>query len=209
MSGILSQVVVGSPSVRGMKNFGSANCCYSYPTSKNNDNGAPVSQSTTTRRRFLVATIAFSGATAGTIGPAALRFGSAWAQSGDPTTFDVLVRLARLLLPHEGLADEVYAAVLDDALAAAADDESHTAVATLLNDHQSVDFLAIDEDAQLEAMRAIENETSFADILGAVKTGMYNNPSVWTVINYEGPSYQNGGYLNRGAGNIDWLPGAD
>jgi len=119
------------------------------------------------------------------------------------------VRLARLLLPHEGLADDVYAAVLNDALAAAADDESLTAVATLLNDHQSVDFMAIDEDAQLEAVRAIENDTSFADILSAVKAGMYNNPSVWAVINYEGPSYQNGGYLNRGAGDIDWLPGTD
>ena len=168
-----------------------------------------MSNSTTSRRRFLVAAIAFFGATAGTIGPAAFRFASAWAQSGDASTLDTLVRMARLLLPHDGIADDVYADVLNAALVAAADDKSLTEVETLLNAQEADDFMNVNEEAQLSAMRAVENEASFAAVLGVVKAGMYSNPAVWKVINYEGPSYQDGGYLHRGAGDIDWLPETD
>lgn len=163
-----------------------------------------MKDSATTRRRFLIAAIAFSGVTAGAIGPGALRFASAWAQSGGEHTFDTLVRLARLMLPHDGLTDDVYAEVLNEVLAATADDAS--VIESMLNGHQAASFMAIDEEAQLTVMGAIEHENSFATVLGALKTKMYEHPKVWEVINYEGPSYQEGGYLNRGAGDIDWLP---
>lgn len=168
-----------------------------------------MDESTTTRRRFLAATIAFAGITGGTIGPAALRFGSAWAQTGvarDASTYDAIIRMARLLLPHDGLSGEVYADVFNDALTATLGDDQLTAVGDLVNAQQSDVFMRIDEEAQLAAMRAIENQPAFADVLAAFKTYMYNHPAVWTVLGYEGPSYQNGGYLNRGAGEVDWLP---
>jgi len=168
-----------------------------------------MSDSNTSRRRFIVAAITFSGVTAGTFGPAALRFGSAWAQSGNDSTTDVLARLGRLLLPHDDLADDVYTEVLNDALAATVGDASLRDVETLLNAQQSADFMDIDEGGQLSAMRAIEGDDSFAAVLNVLKTQLYDHPAVWEVINYEGPSYQNGGYLNRGAGEIDWLPEAD
>ena len=169
-----------------------------------------MKDSTSTRRRFLTAAIAFSGIATGTLGPAVLRFGAAWAQSGDQgTSSNVLVRMARLLLPHDAVADDVYAETLNDALAATADDSSIAEVEALLDAQQSADFIALDEEAQLAAMRAIENSAPFAAVLAAVKTHLYGHPAVWKVINYEGPSYQDGGYLNRGAGEIDWLPEAD
>ena len=167
-----------------------------------------MNESTTTRRRFLAATIAFAGLTAGAVGPAALRFGSAWAQTGaarDASTYDAIIRMARLLLPHDALSDEVYAEVFNDALTATLDDDQLTAIEDLLNAQQSAGFMSIDEEAQLAALGAIENEAAFADVLAAFKTHMYNHPAVWAVLGYEGPSYQNGGYLNRGAGDIDWL----
>lgn len=152
----------------------------------------------------MVATIAFSGLTAGAIGPAALRFGAAWAQSGDADTNKTLVRLARLMLPHAELADDVYAEVLGDALAATADKSS--TITALLDSQQDDAFIDVDEEPQLVAMRAVESEELFTTILAALKTNMYGHPKVWDVIHYEGPTYQDGGYLNRGAGEIDWLP---
>ena len=165
-----------------------------------------MNDSMTTRRRFLVAAIAFSGVTAGAIGPASLRFGSAWAQSG---SIDSLARIARHLLPHDGLSDDEYAQVLNDTLLATADDASIRSLEVLLNEQQSTDFMSIDEAAQLDAMRAVQNDAAFTVVLAAIKTGFYGHPSVWKIINYEGPSYQDGGYLNRGAGVIDWLPETD
>jgi hypothetical protein len=163
-----------------------------------------MTDSKTTRRRFLVAAIAFSGLTAGTIGPAALRFGAAWAQSGDAGNKDTLVRLARLMLPHAGLSDDVYAEVLSDALTTTADDS--TTIAARLDTQQADAFMDLDEEAQLVVMRAIESDELFTAILASLKTNLYGHPKVWGVMDYEGPSYQDGGYLNRGAGEIDWLP---
>jgi hypothetical protein len=114
--------------------------------------------------------------------------------------------MARLLLPYEGLANEVYAEVLHDSLAAVADDSQGSRLETMLNEQQTAAFVDIDEGAQLAAMQAIENEVVFSSVLAAVKAHLYNHPAVWKVINYEGPSYQHGGYLHRGAGDIDWLP---
>ena len=114
--------------------------------------------------------------------------------------------MARLLLPHDGLSDGTYDEVFNDALTATLDDEQLAIVEGLLNVQQSMDFMSVDEETQLAALREIENEAAFTDVLAAIKTHMYNHPAVWKVIGYEGPSYQTGGYLNRGAGDIDWLP---
>ncbi len=49
----------------------------------------------------------------------------------------------------------------------------------------------------------------FAAIQWAVKIRVYNHPAIWELLDYEGPSFEQGGYLNRGAGEIDWLPEAE
>jgi hypothetical protein len=36
--------------------------------------------------------------------------------------------------------------------------------------------------------------------------GPYNLPAVWKKLGYQGSSWQFGGYLNRGFGDIAWLP---
>ena len=43
---------------------------------------------------------------------------------------------------------------------------------------------------------------------GDCVTGIYNNPEVWKVLGYEGPSAELGGYINRGFSDIDWLQDA-
>jgi len=35
---------------------------------------------------------------------------------------------------------------------------------------------------------------------------LYNQHDVWTKLGYEGPSWEKGGYLERGFNDIDWLP---
>jgi hypothetical protein len=37
----------------------------------------------------------------------------------------------------------------------------------------------------------------------------YNDLSVTRRFGYQGPSYEEGGYLTRGFDDIDWLPAAD
>ncbi len=178
--------------------------------------GVPVRDSAFNRRRFLVAAITLSGFSSGMLGPSVLRFSRAWAQSGTPLEEDIsraLIQLARRLYPHDGIADEVYAQVLTDALASTVDDgsfaETLRSAEQALNSQQSADFIDLDADAQIEAMRSVEQMNFFAAIQWAVKIRVYNHPAIWELLGYEGPSFEQGGYLNRGAGEIDWLPEAE
>jgi hypothetical protein len=163
------------------------------------------------RRRLLVGALALSGL-AFVLGPPALRlirdFGGADALN--ETTRAAMVRMARLLYPHDAIPDDVYANVLDDALTSVAGDptfaDTLSAAEDALNTQQPQSFVDLDESPQLAAMRAVESEPFFATIQEAVRSRLYNHPDLWAVIGYEGPSFEKGGYLNRGAGVVDWLP---
>jgi hypothetical protein len=166
-----------------------------------------MSDSELDRRRFIVAAIAFSGIAS------AFGHSRAWAQAGSDVGADTLgamADMARRLFPHSAIEDSVYAAILDDALAATAADGSFAATLNAaenaLNAQQGRRFADLAEPDQLAAMRAVQNEPFFAGIQAAVRTRLYNHPAVWEMLGYEGPSFGQGGYLNRGAGAIDWLP---
>lgn len=167
-----------------------------------------MDHSVITRRRFIVAAISISGTTASI---SVLQPISAWAQSSDGRRPDcAVVRMARLLYPHDALSDDVYAEILGDALSATAADDSF---AVLLDDtcaaldlHTGGDFVSADEAAQIAAMRVIEGGTAFTAIQAAVRASVYQHPACWEAIGYGGPSFQDGGYLHRGFGEIDWLP---
>ena len=35
---------------------------------------------------------------------------------------------------------------------------------------------------------------------------IYSDLRTWQLVGYEGPSFDQGGYLNRGFDDLDWLP---
>lgn len=167
----------------------------------------------TTRRRFLVAAIALSGFASGTIGPSMLRISSAWAGSRagvERKILNAMVRMARLLFPHDAMSDEVYGSVLDAALTGAADDRSFAstlqAAEKALNAARHHNWLDLDENEQIAVMLELQGEAFFTAIQGAVRAGLYLNPVFWKHIAYPGSSKEFGGYLHRGSDDIDWLP---
>ena len=158
------------------------------------------------RRRFLVAAVTMTGAAV--VGPSLILSSQAWA-GGDRTA---LVRIVRLMYPHEAISDEVYAEVLDQAMdmvVNARDFETLLAEALRqLNDSSAGDFMAASPEAQLAALQAIQGQPYFAGIQSAVSNRLYSHEGSWDMLNYGGPSYPHGGYVDRGAGDIDWLPQA-
>jgi hypothetical protein len=157
------------------------------------------------RRRFVVAAVAFSGMAQ------ALKVATAWAQQGlagvDRTA---LAQMARRLYPHDAIGDDVYAEVADGALTAAAGDASLAAAlaeaGAALDAASGGNFTALGAAAQTDALRALEDRPFFAAIQAAVLVRVYNHPAVWDLVGYGGPSFEQGGYLNRGAGVVgDWL----
>jgi hypothetical protein len=118
--------------------------------------------------------------------------------------------MARLLYPHAGIADDVYAEVIDDVLSAAAEDPSLRGTlddaVTELNATQRGDWFEIDQEDQIRAMKAVEDQPFFVVIQASVRDRFYTHPRVWEHISYPGSSAQRGGYVHRGFDDIDWLP---
>ncbi len=167
----------------------------------------------TTRRRFLVAAIACSGSLASGFGLSMIRTSSAWAQATPDQTRGLartLGRMARLQYPHDAIADDVYAEVVDGILSAAANDAAMTgaldAAVSALNAVQSADWFDLKEELQIAAMTKVQDEGFFAAIQGQVMGHFYSHPKVREFIKYPGSSVEFGGYVNRGFDDIDWLP---
>lgn len=168
-----------------------------------------MSPMTSSRRRFLVAALSLAGAAAAN-GPALLLSQRAWAAGRGGANRAALVRVARLLYPHAALDDAVYAEVLDRAMAQVADDARFDALlwdAELALDEESGGaFLDAPPEAQVAALQAIDHEAYWMPIQFAVAGHLYSHPKAWAMMGYEGPSWQQGGWIDRGAGAIDWLP---
>ena len=159
----------------------------------------------TTRRRFMLTSLAFSGLAV--TGTSFIRASAAWASSGDD---EALTHFARLLFPHDGVADAVYAEAMASVLAGfEANPETDgllDSAEAALNAQQDESWFDVDEVAQVSAIKDIQGEAFFAAILGALRGAFYYHPAVWEHINYPGSSKEYGGYLNRGFNDISWLP---
>ncbi len=163
----------------------------------------------TSRRRFLVAALTVSGLATGSLASSLLREAAAWAETGNAA----LLKMARLLFPHDSVPDQIYAEVVAGALAATASDPAAQGLLTAAESEldarsQSGSWYDSDEQEQLTALTAVQGETFFAAIMGLVMFGLYTHPALWQHIGYPGSSKEYGGYLERGFDDIDWLPEA-
>ena len=172
-----------------------------------------MNQNRLTRRRFVVAVIALSGAAGAALEPRLFGLSRAWAESSgqvDEAVRFAMVRMARLLYPHDALSDEVYADLLDQALSDTATGAVFArqleAVTAALAGRSGGAWQNLDVAAQIEAMRGIETESYFVAIQNNVRASIYTGSAFWKHVGYPGPSKDFGGYLHRGAGEIDWLP---
>lgn len=162
--------------------------------------------SRTTRRKFLVAALTLGGAATSI---PLLRTSLAWASS-DADMSAMMVALARRLFPHEGMADGVYSEVVGQVLASVASNpataELIDGAAQVLDAAGSGSWFDLGEEAQLDVLRATENDQTVVGLRETVRFVFYQNESVWKHIDYPGSSKEYGGYINRGFNDIDWLP---
>jgi hypothetical protein len=157
------------------------------------------------RRRFMLTALTFSGLAV--TGTSLLRASAAWANTGDNA---VLARFARLLFPHDGVADAIYAEAMASVLSGFEASSDTTGLLDTaedaLNAQQRESWFDLDEVAQIDAIKNIQDEAFFAAILGALRGAFYYQPAVWEHLDYPGSSKEHGGYLHRGFNDVSWLP---
>jgi hypothetical protein len=184
------------------------------PRSRRSDRPGALVQD---RRRFLAtsltavgAYVVSSGGATWIVGP-----GRAWAaemQALEPELAETLLHMTRALYPHDFLGDAHYASVVADldAEAAGFDDKERLELLRAgmleLNEAAGGTFASANEAQREDALAKIAGTPFFEAVRGKTIVALYTQPEVWQQFGYEGPSYEQGGYLFNGFNDLGWLP---
>lgn len=126
-----------------------------------------------------------------------------------PHEMATLLQMARDIYPHDKVADEFYAVAIKgydsadarDAVAAGVAEVDAAAVAAGHADYLSIGW----EEDRVAVLQKIEGSGFFQTVRGGLVTGLYNQKAVWPIFGYEGESFSQGGYIERGFNDITWL----
>jgi hypothetical protein len=118
--------------------------------------------------------------------------------------------LARTLYPHDALPDEVYgrvAAKLGEAAQAdAAQAQMIADGVAALDARAETPFVERSAQDKLADAQAVEGSDLFELVRSTAVVEVYSDGATWKALGYEGPSFAQGGYLDRGFDDLDWLP---
>jgi hypothetical protein len=125
----------------------------------------------------------------------------------DQTSRELLVRMLRVMYPHDRLGDAPYQRTADAVFAAAGKTVGQkVAFCAALHDLSGEGFADLSDAAAVEHLTSIEGSAFFELVRSAAVVALYDDEDVWEVLGYEGPSYDKGGYIDRGFNDLDWLP---
>jgi hypothetical protein len=144
----------------------------------------------------------------------------AWADDAtalNPATMKTLVKVARDIYPHDFLTDTYYIAAVKPWDGKAAKDATVKAmieggIGRLdqdARDQHKVPYADVAWEAdRVKLLQGIEQTEFFKTIRGDLVVSLYNQKELWPKFGYEGSSAEQGGYIQRGFADIDWLPKA-
>lgn len=116
----------------------------------------------------------------------------------------------RRAFPHDAFPDGPYLRVADTiGEAAAADPRLLAQLVQGLDDLDSLrdaPFAELCADTALAVLRSVDGTPFLRGIVDIAVVALYDDHEVWDLLGYEGPSFDQGGYVNRGFDDLDWLP---
>ena len=171
-----------------------------------------MTTTTITRRSFLQSGVLTATAALALVTSGAGLNDRAWALSADALTDHeaaTLLAACRQFYPHDGLGDLYYAVCVESLDGKAKGDAGTSDVlkdgVKALDAHFGMAFVDLSDGNQLEAIKAMDGTPFFNTVRGDIVVSLYNNPLVWRHFGYEGSSFEEGGYLERGFDDIGWL----
>jgi hypothetical protein len=75
-----------------------------------------------------------------------------------------------------------------------------------LDAQRDVRFAELDVDTAAAVLRGADGSPFVTAVVDSAVVTLYSDPEVWELLGYEGPSFDKGGYVNRGFDDLDWLP---
>jgi hypothetical protein len=122
----------------------------------------------------------------------------------------LLVRVLRVAFPHPEFPDGPFERTADTILEEANNSTWWRVALTQglnsLNDVSGGDFTTLSDEEALSVLRRVETSTFFGFIRRTAVLNLYDDAEVWEALGYDGPSFDKGGYVDRGFDDLDWLP---
>ena len=166
-----------------------------------------------TRREFLKGAGILTGTFAASSILSALAPSRAWAlelKTLASAQGDALLQMGKVLYPHKGLPDAVYALLAKDLDGAAGKDPKTAQMlgegVAALDTAAGGNFVTASDAKKLEAAKSLEGTPFFKTVRGQCITSLYDNDMAFAHFGYPGASWDRGGYLNRGFNDLKWLP---
>jgi hypothetical protein len=166
-----------------------------------------------TRREFLKGAGILTGTLAASSILSALAPSRVWALELKTLTSaqgDALMQMGKVLYPHKGLPDAVYALLAKDLDGAAGKDPKTAQTlgegVAALDKAAGGSFATASDAKKLEAVKSLQGTPFFNTVRGQCITSLYDNDMAFAHFGYPGPSWDKGGYINRGFNDLKWLP---
>jgi len=122
----------------------------------------------------------------------------------------ILIRVIRVAFPHPSFPDAPYERTADTILKEAENSTWFRVALTqgllTLSHLAGGDFRELGDEDATRVLRRIESTEFFGFIRRTTVLNLYDNADVWEVLGYEGPSFDKGGYIDRGFADLAWLP---
>ncbi|MBO0896168.1 MULTISPECIES: hypothetical protein [Arthrobacter] len=127
-----------------------------------------------------------------------------------PEARAILKRIIKTAFPHPDFPDEAYERMTSRIVTEADASTWFRVVLTqgliALGAQSEEPFLDLTDERALAVLRRVADLEFFGFIRRTTVLNLYDDPQVWEVLGYEGPSFDKGGYLHRGFADLDWLP---
>jgi hypothetical protein len=126
------------------------------------------------------------------------------AAQGD-TDLELLASVAYDLFPFPELQADLYVRIGQNLLAPGSP-EITAGLTQLRTASNSLPWKELDETHRVAILAAMQDSTFFVSVRAATIEVLYRSPELFAMIGYGGSAIEQGGYLNRGFDEINWLP---
>jgi len=120
---------------------------------------------------------------------------------------DLVALVVRAMFPHDRFPDGPYLRTAD-AIIKKANGSAGLALTLRsgLIDLRANSFGSMSKASATKYLKSIEGSGFFSLVHGSTVTGLYTDSEVHQILGYEGASFDQGGYINRGFNDLNWLP---
>ncbi len=124
-----------------------------------------------------------------------------------PEDKKLIIKMIRDIYPHDRFPDAPYERTADDVITKGnASSEIAMILQEGINDLKKKSYGNMSEKKAVKHLKKIENSKFFNHVRSTSVVTLYNDQEVWSLLGYEGSSFEKGGYIKRGFNDLDWLP---